>query len=80
MELANGRALQSLPPQSAARNNTRQGNLAILDPRQQPQMDQDQTNLLPTAMDWDADGELSPEDFHRLLDRLQAQEEQHGAR
>jgi hypothetical protein len=43
-------------------------------------MDQDQTNLLPTAMDWDSDGELSPEDFHRLLDRLQAQEEQHGAR
>jgi hypothetical protein len=25
-------------------------------------------------MDWDADGELCPEDFHRLLERLQAQE------
>ena len=25
-------------------------------------------------MDWDADGELCPEDFRRLLDRLQAEE------
>jgi hypothetical protein len=37
-------------------------------------MDQDQTILLPTAMNWDCDGELCPEDFYRLLDRLQAQE------
>jgi hypothetical protein len=25
-------------------------------------------------MDWDADGELCPEDFHRLLERLQTKE------
>jgi len=37
-------------------------------------VEQDQITLLPTAMDWDADGELCPEDFHRLLERLQAQE------
>jgi len=29
-------------------------------------MDQHQTTLLPTAMDWDTDGELCPEDFHRF--------------
>jgi hypothetical protein len=37
-------------------------------------MDQDQANLMPTAMDWDSDGELCPEDFRRLLDRLEAPE------
>ena len=30
-------------------------------------MDQDHSPLLPTAMEWDSDGELCPEDFHRLL-------------
>jgi hypothetical protein len=68
------RALESLPPQSVSRNNRRQGTFVILDPRQQQQMDQEQTILLPTAMDWDCDGELCAEDFHRLLDRLQAQD------
>ena len=37
-------------------------------------MDHDHSPLLPTAMEWDSDGELCPEDFHRLLDRLQTQE------
>ena len=38
-------------------------------------MDQDQDILLPTAMGWDCDGELCSEDFERVLDRLQALEE-----
>ena len=37
-------------------------------------MDQDQVTLPPTAMEWDANGELCSEDLQRLLDRLEAQE------
>jgi hypothetical protein len=37
-------------------------------------MDQDQTILMAMALRWDTNGELCPEDFERLLERLQAQE------
>jgi len=60
--------------QSLSRNNRRQASLVTLDQRHQRLVDQYQITLLPTAMVWDADGELCPEDFHRLLERLQAQE------
>ncbi len=72
--------LKNFPPQGALGSTKRQAPLAILDPRQQPQMDQEPTTRLPMAMDWDAQGELCPEDLHHLLDHLQAQEEPHAAR
>jgi hypothetical protein len=37
-------------------------------------MDQDQNALSPTALVWDRNGELCPEDLERLLERLQAME------
>jgi hypothetical protein len=36
-------------------------------------MDLDQNALSPTALVWDRNGELCPEDFDRLLERLQTQ-------
>jgi len=37
-------------------------------------MGQEQINILPTALCWDSNGELSSEILRRLIDRLQAQE------
>jgi hypothetical protein len=37
-------------------------------------MDQDQNALSPTALVWDRNGELCPEDLERLLERLLPQE------
>jgi hypothetical protein len=37
-------------------------------------MDQEQFNILPTALCWDGNGELRSDILKRLIDRLQAQE------
>jgi hypothetical protein len=48
--------------------------LDIIDELNQPQMGQEQINILPTALCWDSNGELPSEILRRLIDRLQAQE------
>jgi hypothetical protein len=40
----------------------------------QQQMNQEQINILPTALRWDGNGELCSDILQFLIDRLQAQD------